>query len=118
MSYREYIQIFHPVDIQRYLWVLTIQFRMRPNPEQLSTFTIDDPPLPFYRPKRLENYVSVLGFNYTPLSSLLILALIDHPDLAPMTTIVRWMAEQEVVAQGTLDDLARQFGENAWRTGN
>ncbi len=117
MSHREFIQVFHPLDIQRYLWVLTIQFHARPNLEQSNTFLIDDPPLPFYRPKRLEKYVSILGFNYSPFSSLLILALIDHPDLAPATSIVRWMAEQETVAQGTLADLTRQFGESVWRTG-
>ena len=118
MSQYECIEVFHPVNLDRYLWVLVLQFGVRYHPEEVRAFLIDDPPLPFYRPKRFDNKLSILGFNYTPLSSLLILALIDHPELAPATTIVRWMDEQEVIAQGTLADLAEQFGEQAWKTGH
>ncbi len=113
MSIIENIEVFHRVDVDRYLIVLLNEFGARPNPNQRGTFLIDDPPLPFYRPRQFDNRLSVLGFNYTPLSSLLILALIDHSDLAPAGTIVRWSAEQEIVAQGSLSELAMLFGEDS-----
>ncbi len=116
MSYRESIHIFHPIDIDRYLQVLMLQFNAQPHPEELTAYQIDTPPLPFYRPQPFENYLSILGFNYIPLSSLLILVLIEHPELAPSTTVVRWVAEQEIITQGTLEDLARQFDETLKRT--
>jgi hypothetical protein len=109
MSSIENIEVFCNIDIDQYLVVLLNEFGAQPNPHQKGTFLIDDPPLPFYQPRQLDNRLSVLGFNNAPLSSLLILALIDHPELAPRETIVRWSAEQEVVAQGTLSELAWQF---------
>lgn len=109
MSYREYLQIFHPLNIEAFLHVLTTEFGAWENPHEPESFVIDDPPLPFYKPKQLEKHVSILGFNKTPLSHLLIVALIDHPEIAPPATIVRWMAEQEIVTWGTLEDLAWQF---------
>ena len=109
MSYREYLQIHYRVDIEKYLTVLRTEFNVRANPRERGSFVIDDPPLPFYKPKQLDEYVSILGFNYAPLSSLLIRALIYHPELAPKTTFVRWMAEQDVLAQGTLKALQRKF---------
>jgi hypothetical protein len=111
MSTIENIEVFCKVDVDQYLVVLLNEFGAQPNPHQEGTFVIDDPPLPFYKPRQLDNRLSVLGFNYAPLSSLLILALIDHPELAPPNTIVRWSAEQEVVAQGSLVELAWLFGE-------
>ena len=113
MSSIENIEVFCHVDVDQYLTALQNEFGARPNPRQEGTFLIDDPPLPFYRPRQHDNHLSVLGFNYAPLSSLLILALIDHPELAPPETIVRWSAEQEVVAQGSLVELARLFGERS-----
>lgn len=110
MSNREAIQIYHPrLDTSTYMSVLSREFGARVNDLEPGSYTVDDPPLPFYQPQQLESHVSILGFNDTPLSSLLILALIDHPELAPVTTIVRWLDEQDVVAQGTLADLAQQF---------
>lgn len=111
MSYRECLQVYSHVEIDKYLAVLQADFGAWPHPKQPDTFLIDDPPLPFYRPRQFEPHLSILGFNYAPLSSLLILALIDHPELAPADTTVRWTAEQDLVAQGTLADLAELFGE-------
>jgi hypothetical protein len=111
MSFVENIEVFGRIDVAQYLTVLQNEFGAQPNPHQNGTFLIDDPPLPFYQPRQFDNRLSILGFNYAPLSSLLILALIDHPELAPAETIVRWTAEQEVVAQGSLSELARLFGE-------
>jgi|SRR5579859_396827 len=111
MSLIENIEVFCNVNVDQYLVVLLNEFGARPNPKQPGTFLIDDPPLPFYQPRQLDDRLSILGFNYAPLSSLLILALIDHPELAPADTIVRWSAEQEVVAQGSLVELAWLFGE-------
>ena len=111
MSFLESIEVFCDVDVARYVSVLQYEFGARPNPHQANTFLIDDPPIPFYKPRQFDNHLSVIGFNHAPLSSLLILALIDHPELAPPETIVRWSADQEVVAQGSLAELARLFGE-------
>ena len=108
----ECIQVYCQVDITQYLAVLQNEFGARVHPGEPDSYLIDDPALPFHRPRQLERHLSILGFNYAPLSSLLLLALIDHTDLAPPKTIVRWSAEQEVVAQGSLAELARQFGES------
>jgi hypothetical protein len=101
VSQHEWIEVFHPVDIDRYLWVLVVQFGALYHPVGARAFLVDNPPLPFYRPKRFDDKLSILGFNYTPLSSLLILSLVDHPKLAPTTTLICWMVEQEVIVQGT-----------------
>jgi|SRR5579859_1141674 len=111
MSQLECIEVFAKVDIPHYLEVLQNEFGARPHPQEAESFLIDDPGIPFRRPRQFERHLSILGFNYAPLSSWLILALIDHPELAPPETIVRWTAEQEVVAQGALAELASLFGE-------
>jgi hypothetical protein len=110
VSFIECLEVFHQIDIERYLSILKEEFGARAHPAQADCYLIDDPELPFYQPRQYENHMSVLGFNRTPLSSFLILALIDHPELAPAATIVRWSAEQELVAAGTLEDLANLFG--------
>jgi hypothetical protein len=109
MSSIENIEVLCNVDVDQYVILLLNEFGAQPNPHQKGTFLIDDPPLPFYQPRQLDNRLSVLGFNNAPLSSLLILALIDHPELLSSETTVIWSAEQELVVQGTLSELAWFF---------
>jgi hypothetical protein len=111
MSVIECLQVFQHVDIPRYLEVLQNEFGARPNPQQADTYLIDDPALPFYQPRQYEKHMSVMSFNYAPLSSLLIVALIDHPELVAPETMVVWSAEQELVAAGTLAEMAQLFDQ-------
>ena len=109
MSYRECIQVFHPVDVQAYLATLRAEFGALPHPHEADAFLIDNPPLPFYQPQILVDHLSILSFNYWPLSISLIEALLKHPELAPTNTQVLWTAEQDLVVAGTLAQVAQQL---------
>ena len=102
MTLRENIQFFHCLDPEEYLEVLKNEYDVRDHPTQPEGFLIDDPGLPFYKPKQIEDHVSVLGFNYVPLSDLLIQALADHPDLVPDDVRVCWMLEQDLILETTM----------------
>jgi hypothetical protein len=103
MSIRENIQFFYPVDIGEYLNILKTEYEAQEHPAQPGAFIIRG--IPFYKPRKGEDYISILGFNYAPLSGVLLRALIDHPELAPEKTFVQWTAEQELVVEGTLIEL-------------
>ena len=109
MSIRECIQVFHPVDTDKYLELLETEYGARANPEQLGTFLIGKPEVPFHKPKLTDGRMSILGFNLMPLSDVLVEALFNHPDLAQLTAMVLWTAEQEVVTHGTLAKLKLEF---------
>ena len=106
MSVRESLHIFHRVEVEKYLDVLKGEFGARENEQEPGSYLIGDPPLPFYKPQVVDGgYLAIVGFNYTPLSAMLLVALINHPELAPETTAVAWTIEQDVLAQGTLFEL-------------
>lgn len=98
MSLRENIQIFHPLDVERYLEILKTEYGAREHPRQEGAYLIDG--LPFYVPQQAEGYVFVLGFNMVPLSPLIIQALADHPELISEDVLVRWSQEQNVIFEG------------------
>lgn len=104
MGLRENIQVFHPVDIDRYLDFLMAEKGAEEHPQQPGAFLVDG--LPFYRPQLAEGYIFILGFNMVPLSSVLIQILADHPDLAPGDTRVLWTLEQDLIMDTLLDDCA------------
>lgn len=105
MSVRENIQFFHPFDTKTYLDILKTEYGAKENPAQFGTYLIDDPELPFYEPKEIDAHISVLGFNYFLLSSLLIQAIVDHPELVPDEALVRWTQEQDLVLEKTAGEL-------------
>ena len=105
MSFRESIQIFCQFDHEEYLTILQRDFGAREHPSQSGSYLIDDPELPFYRPVESEEYLFIMGFNYAPLSFLLLRALIDCPDLVPVESVFRWIAEQEPLLERTVGDL-------------
>lgn len=105
MSVVENIQFFHRFDPKTYLEILKSEYGAKENPAQYGTYLIDDPELPFYQPEEIDGYVSVLGFNYYLLSSLLIQAIVDHPELVPDAALVRWTQEQDLVLEKTLGEL-------------
>lgn len=107
MSCYECLAIYSPLDITRYLDVLQTEYGARPHPQQAYCFLIEEPSLPFYRPRQHGDHIAILGFNYAPLPGLLIHALINHPDLIAAETLVRWTAEQDLVVSGTLAELSR-----------
>ena len=102
MSIRENIQFFHRVDPNEYLRVLIDEYKAQPHPHQPGAFLVDG--LPFYPPQQAKEHTFILGFNMAPLSQTLIRALIGHPELVPDQVFVRWMQEQDLVAEGTLED--------------
>ncbi len=108
MSIRENIEIYTQLDPQKYVEILKKEYGAREHPSQPDGYIIDDPELPFYRPKTIEDHISILSFNYTPLSILLIQAIIDHPELVPDEVLVRWTQEQDLIMENTLGDLRRQ----------
>ena len=107
MSLHENIQFFHQIDAKKYLNVLREENNAQDHPSQPGSFLIDEIH-PFYTPQQIENHLSILGFNYTPLPEELIQALIDHPELAPDETLVRWTQEQDLVLETTLRELRAQ----------
>ncbi len=103
MSVRENIQIFHPFDLDTYLEILRADYGACEYPNQPGSYLIED--LPFYKPKWIEDHVSILGFNYVPLSELLIQALVNHTDLVPDEAIILWLIEQELLLTTTLTQM-------------
>ena len=107
MSIRENIQFFHHVNIEKYMNVLRTKYGVKDHPAQENSFLIENGP-PFYKPQQIEDHVSILGFNNTPLPDFLLQALIDHPELAPDDVIIRWTQEQDMVLEATLGELRSQ----------
>ena len=103
MSLRENIQIFYPVDIERYLDILKTEYGAKEHPQQEDAFLIDG--LPFYAPQLVEGYIFVLGFNMVPLSHLLIQAPAEHSELIPGSAKIQWTQEQDIVFDTTLRNL-------------
>jgi len=106
MSLRENIQIFHPVDIERYLDILKTEYGALEHPQQSGAFLIEG--LPFYAPQLAEGYVFVLGFNMVPLAHVIIQALAEHPELVPESALVRWTQEQALILESELGALRMQ----------
>jgi hypothetical protein len=102
MSLRENIQFYYQLDPKDYLEVLKNEYDVRNHPVQKGAFLIDDPRLPFYEPTQIEGHISVLGFNYAPLSDLLIQALAAHPDLIPDDVRISWTIEQDLIIETTM----------------
>ncbi len=102
MGLRENIQIFHPIDIERYLEMLKTAYGAQEHPQQAGAFLIEG--LPFYAPQLAAGYVFVLGFNMLPLSHLIIQALAEHPELIPENVLVRWTQEQELIFEKKIND--------------
>ena len=107
MSIRENIQLFHRVDPTEYLRVLVDEYGAQPHPRQQNAFLIDG--LPFYPPQQVDEYTFVLGFNMVPLSHTLIQALISHPELILDNVLIRWTQEQDLVAEGTVEDFRQML---------
>ena len=101
MGLRENIQLFHPIDIDRYLDILISEYGAEKHLQQDGAYLIDG--LPFYKPQLAEGYIFILGFNKAPLSYVLIQALANYPKLAPGNTRVLWMQEQELIVDTLLD---------------
>lgn len=106
MSLRENIQFFHQIDADKYLDVLRVEHNAQDHPSQPGSFLIDETQ-PFYAPQQIEDHLSILGFNYIPLPDQLIQAIIDHPELAPDDTLIRWTQEQDLILEATLGELRK-----------
>ena len=109
MSLRETIVINHPLRINKFLQIIEIENGARGHPAQPGAFLVGDPELPFYAPEKRARHVFILGFNYAPLPVLLLHTFINHAELVPENTRIRWTAEQDLLWQGTIQDLHRIF---------
>jgi len=103
MSIRENIELFCNLDLTKYLEVLNQEFEAQTHPTQADAFIVEG--IPFYTPKVQDDHISVLGFNKIPLPYPLLRALIEHPELAPDDTVVRWTQEQGLILESTLGEL-------------
>ncbi len=108
MSIRENIQFYPGVDVDQYLDVLITDFGADAHPTQPDAFLVDG--LPFHKPQTGKNYIFILGFNYVPLSDVLVQAVIQHPELFPGEIFIQWTQEQELLLETTLKDLRLQVG--------
>ena len=88
--------------------MLQTEFGAQANPDEEGSYLIGDPPLPFYRPEHFEGHTYISGFNYRPLSEVLVIALAQHPELAPKLTRVSWTTEQEGLFIGTLAEVRQR----------
>lgn len=110
MSLYECLRIYQAAaDTGEYLAILQKEFGVQPHPEELGSFVVEEPPIAFYRPTRQEDYFYILSFNYGLLPLCLIQALVNHPEFAPPTTRVLWTAEQDLIYEGQLKNLARRL---------
>ncbi len=100
MSVKENIQIFQELDLEAYLAILLEEYDARGHTSQPDAYLVDG--LPFYKPKWIEDHVSVLSFNYVPLPGILIEALVNHPELVSDDTLICWTIEQEVLIQSSM----------------
>lgn len=103
MSTRENIQFFHRFDVEVYLEILKSEQGTKEHPTQPGSYLVDG--LPFYKPAQTDKYVFVLGFNLVPLSSFLIEALANHPELVPDHVLIRWTIEQELLLDITMEQV-------------
>ena len=101
MSVKENIQFFPQFDTDSYLKILKDECGAIEHPTQTDCYLIDG--LPFYEPKQIEDHVSVLGFNYAPLSDRLIQGLSGHPELVSDDVRVIWTIEQELIVETTME---------------
>lgn len=100
MSIHENIQIFHDVDVEKYLAILIREYGAIEHPQQADAYLLEK--LPFHKPQIAEGYVFILSFNMRPLSYLLIQALADHPELTPADAKILWTQEQELLLETTV----------------
>jgi hypothetical protein len=107
MSVRENIQFFHRFDPGEYLRILAVEHGARAHPNQDGAFLVDG--LPFYTPQQFDEHTFILGFNMAPLSQILIQAVISHPELVPDQIFIRWTQEQDLIAEGTLEDFRQML---------
>jgi hypothetical protein len=110
MSIREIVEFYHLVDLEKYMGILRAEFGSHTHPAQEGSLLIDG--LPVYAPKWLQDQVSILGFNKLPLPDSVIQTLVDHPELAPDETLIRWTQEQDLRLECTLGMLRRKTREH------
>jgi len=103
MSIRENIEIYHSIDLDRFLEVLKSEHGSAEHPSQSGALIVDK--LSFYSPRRLGDHISILGFNGIPIPDSVVEALVQHPELIPDNAFIRWTQEQELIFEGTLGEL-------------
>jgi len=101
VSLKENIELYGKLDVPKYLETLNAQ----PHPDQENAYLVDDQP--FYKPKELEDHISILGFNMIPLPFSLIQILINHPELISDDVVVNWTQEQDLILRDTIGNLRK-----------
>jgi hypothetical protein len=103
MSLKENIQFFHQFDPDAYLTILLGEYAAKEHPSQPDAYLVEE--LPFYKPEQIDDHVSVLSFNYVPLPSILINALVNYPELVPDEVLICWTIEQDLLLETTMGEV-------------
>ncbi len=103
MSVKENIELYGLQNSAQYVEVLSGEFGATQHPNQENAYVLEHQP--FYAPRPVEDHISILSFNNTPLPDSLIEALVDHPELFPDDVLVRWTQEQDLLFEATLGEL-------------
>jgi hypothetical protein len=103
MSLKENIQFFHQFDPDAYLTILLGEYAASEHPSQPNAYLIEE--LPFYKPEQIEDHISILSFNHAPLPSILINALVNHPELVPDEVLISWTLEQDLLFETTMGEI-------------
>jgi len=103
MSVKENIQFFRQFDSDAYLTILLGEYAAKEHPSQPNAYLIEE--LQFYKPEQIEDHVSILSFNYSPLPGILIEALANYPELVPDEVLICWTIEQELLLETTMEEV-------------
>ncbi len=106
MSVRENIELYGLRDSAEYVEVLRGEFGAAKHPDQENAYVLEQQP--FYAPRPVEDHISILSFNSTPLPDSLIQVLVDHSKLFPDDILVRWTQEPDLILEATLRQLRGQ----------
>ncbi len=106
MSVRENIEIYYPLRVEQFLETLSHEDEAQKHPDQAGAFIVEG--LPFYRPRYVEDHISILSFNKVPLPYSLLRTLVEHPELVPDDVLIRWTIEQELLLDTTIGEIRRK----------
>ncbi len=100
MSVRENSELHGLKNAEKLTEVLSDEIGAVKHPNQENALILQDGPL--YTLRLAGDHISILSFNNLPLPHSLIEMLVDHPELFPDDTLIRWTEEQAVILEATL----------------
>ena len=103
MSLRENIELYGIQNEEQIIEILVDEFGATVHPRQAGSYVLEN--LPFHAPRSVNDHISILSFNNTPLPDSLLVALVDHREWFPDTILIRWTQEQDLILEATLGEL-------------